>query len=145
MVEDWGTARERQRRRRRWKWVALVIVAAIAAPIVAAFVLGIVDGYTSHGIIGPGPDRRPHIGYVGMALAVLVAVAVQYRLWRAADEVERGQINVALGLAGVVALSTLPVLSLAAKPLALANPAMLGWGLAVATLIGTRIVQRLRG
>lgn len=145
MVENWGTARERQRRRRRWKWVALVIVAAIAAPIVAAFVLGIVDGYTGRGVVGPGPDRRPHIGYVGMALAVLVAIAVQYRLWRAADEVERGQINIALALAGVVALSTLPILSLAAEPLALANPAMLGWGLAAATLIGTRIVQRLRG
>lgn len=145
MVEDWGTARERQRRRRRWKWVVLVIVAAIAAPIVAAFVLGIVDGYTGQGAPGPAPDRRAHIGYVGMALAVLVAVTVQYRLWRAADEVERGQINIALGLAGIVALSTLPVLSLAAKPLALPNPAMLGWSLSAATLLGTRIVQRIRG
>lgn len=145
MIENWGAARERQRRRRRWKWVALVIVAAIAAPIVAAFVLGIVDGYTGRGVVGPGPDRRPHIGYIGMALAVMVAIVVQYRLWRAADEVERGQINIALALAGVVALSTLPILSLAAAPLALDNPAMLGWSLATATLIGTRIVQRLRG
>lgn len=145
MVDDWGTARERSRKRRRWKWVALALVAAVAAPMVAAFLLGIMDGYTGVHDPAGGTDSRAHIGYVGMALAMLLASVVQYRLWRNSDEVERAQINVALALAGIVALTTLPVLSLAQGPLALGNPAMLGWGLAAATLIGVRLVQRLRG
>ncbi|MEP9401764.1 hypothetical protein [Sphingomonas sp. VNH70] len=144
-VENWGTARERAARRRRWKWVALAAAAAVLAPLLAAFLLGIMDGYT--GVHGPagGTDSRAHIGYVGMALAMLVATAVQYRLWRNSDEVERSRINAAMALAGLVALTALPVLSLAQAPLGLANPAMLGWGLAAATLIGVRLVQRLRG
>ncbi len=145
MTDNWGTTRERSRRRRRWKWVALVVVAAMAAPLLSSFVLGFINGFSGAHDPAQAIETRSHIGYVGMALAVLVALAVQYRLWRNADEVERAQINVALGLAGVVALATLPVLSLAQAPLGLKNPAMIGWGLAVTVLLGTRIVQRLRG
>ncbi len=145
MVDDWGTAREAQRKWRRWKWVALAMVLVVLAPVAASFGLGLVEGLTSAHDPARTVSLRDHIGYVGMVVAMLVALAVQYRLWRNADEVERAQINVALALAGIVALTTLPVLSLAQAPLALKNPAMFGWGLAAATLIGVRLVQRLRG
>lgn len=145
MVEQWGAARERQRQRRRWKWVAVAILVVTLAPLVAAFLLGLFEGIASE----PGQpspiDTRAHLNWIGLALAMPLVTAVQYRLWRNADEVERGQMNAAMALAGVVALATLPVLSLAQGPLELKNPAMLGWGLAAATLIATRILQRLRG
>ncbi len=145
MTDNWGTTREVMRRRQRWKWVALAVVLVALAPIAASFGLGLVEGFWSARDPGTIVGTRDHIGYVGVAMTMLVALAVQYRLWRNADEVERAQINVALALAGVVALASLPVLSLAQGPLGLKNPAMIGWSLAVAVLLGTRILQRLRG
>ncbi|KQN00388.1 hypothetical protein ASE78_04540 [Sphingomonas sp. Leaf25] len=145
MHDNWGTTRERSRKRRRWQWVGLAVVLVVLAPIAASFGLGLVEGIWSVRDPGTTVSTRDHIGYVGVAMTMLVALAVQYRLWRAADEVERGQIATALSLAAIVALTILPVLSLAQGPLGLRNPAMIGWGLAAATLIATRIVQRLRG
>lgn len=145
MHDNWGTARERSRKRQRWQWVGLAVVLVVLAPIAASFGLGLVEGVWSAHDPATTVRTRDHIGYVGIAMTMLVALGVQVRLWRAADEVERGQINVAVALAGIVALTTLPVLSLAQAPLGLRSPAMIGWGLAAATLIGTRILQRLRG
>ncbi|KQM27851.1 MULTISPECIES: hypothetical protein [unclassified Sphingomonas] len=145
MVEDWGTARERQRKRRRWKWVAIAIVAVAVAPILATFIMGVIEGHTSVAT----PDRairtRAHASYIATAIAMLAAVTINYRIWRAADEVERRQMTDALALGGIVALVTLPILSLAAVPLGFDNPGMIGWGLAIAALVTLRIVQRLRG
>lgn len=145
MVDDWGTARERQRRRRRWKWVAVAIALVVLTPLATSFGLGLVEGLTSVRDPSRTVTTRDHVAYLGVAAMILSVLAVQLWQWRAADEVERGQINIALALAGVAALASLPVLSLAQKPLALANPAMIGWGLAIAALVATRIVQRLRG
>jgi len=145
MVEDWGTARERQRKRRQWKWVAIAIVAVAAAPILATFVMGVVEGYTSVTTPDHAIRTRAHAGYVAAAIAILAAVLINYRIFRAADELERRQMTDALALAGIVALVTLPILSLAAVPLGFDHPGMIGWGLAIAALVVLRIVQRLRG
>ncbi len=143
MVEDWGTARERQRRRRRWKWVAAAIAVVVLAPILAAFLLGVLDGVIS--AVSHPVDRGQHLNWIGVTVAMPLVIAIQYRLWRAADEVERSQINIALAIGGITALATLPILSLAQQPLGIGNPAMIGWSLASAALVMTRIVQRLRG
>ncbi len=148
MVDDWGTARERQRKRRRWTWVAVAAVVMIVAPLVAALLLGVLDGMLEHAPGNAGRlsfDSSPHLHWIGLAFAMPLVIAIQYRLWRHADEVERGQINVAFAMFGVVAFMALPVLALAQKPLGIANPAMIGWSAAVVALIATRIVQRLRG
>ena len=145
MVEDWGAARERQRRRRRWKWVAMAIAVVALAPLVTTFVLGMVEGYSEVA----NPERairtRDHAGYIAIAIAMLGALVFNLRIWRNADEVERQQLTAAAAVTGIAALIALPVLSLAQKPLALSNPAMIGWGFAIAALVATRIVQRLRG
>lgn len=145
MVEDWGTARERQRRRRRWKWVAVAIALVAVTPLATSFGLGLVEGLTSAHDPAGTVATRDHVAYLGVAAMILSVIAVQAWQWRAADEFERARINSALALAGVAALASLPVLSLAQKPLALPNPAMIGWALAIAALVVTRIVQRLRG
>ncbi len=145
MTDDWGTNRERARKRRRWTTAAIAAVAVALALPLAVFVLGIVEGFTGAHDPARAIPTRDHAGYLGIAFAMLVALVVNVRLWRGGDEVERAAIVAALATAGIVALTTLPVLSLAAEPLALRNPAMLGWGLSVATLIGMRLVQRLRG
>ncbi|WP_235515990.1 hypothetical protein [Sphingomonas sp. Leaf32] len=144
MVEDWGTARERQRRWRRWKWVAAAIAVVALAPLVTTFVLGIVEGYSEVADPARTVHTRDHAGYIAIAIAMLGALVFNLRIWRNADEVERQQMTDAAAITGVVALIALPVLSLAAKPLALSNPAMIGWSLAIAALVVTRIVQRLR-
>jgi len=144
MVEQWGAARERQRQRRRWKWVAVAIALVVVTPLATSFGLGLIEGMASaHDPTRP-VSTRDHVAYLGVAAMILSVIVVQTWQWRAADEVERGQMNAALALAGVTALASLPVLSLASRPLAISNPAMLGWGLAAAALIATRIVQRLR-
>ena len=145
MVEDWGTARERQRRRRRWIWVAAAIAVVAVAPLVTAFVLGVVDGYGEVAYPARTFRTRDHAGYIAIAIALLGALAFNLRIWRNADEVERRQLTAAAAVTGIAALIALPVLSLAQQPLALPNPAMIGWAFAIAALVVTRIVQRLRG
>lgn len=145
MVEDWGTARERHRRRWRWKWVAIAIAVVAVAPILATFVMGVIEGYSSVATPDHAIRTRAHASYIATAIAMLAAVTINYRIWRAADEVERQQMVGALALAGIVALVTLPILSLAAVPLGFDHPGMIGWGLAIAALVTLRIVQRLRG
>ncbi len=143
MVEDWGTARERQRQRRRWKWVVAAIAVVALAPLVTTFVLGIVEGYSEVADPARAIHTRDHAGYIAIAIAMLGALVFNLRIWRNADEVERQQLTAAAAVTGIAALIALPVLSLAQKPLALPNPAMIGW--AIAALVATRIVQRLRG
>lgn len=145
MVEDWGTARERQRRWRRWKWVAAAIAVVALAPLVTTFVLGIVEGYSEVADPARAIRTRDHAGYIAIGIAMLGALVFNLRIWRNADEVERQQLTAAAAVTGIAALIALPVLSLAQKPLALPNPAMIGWGIAIAALVATRIVQRLRG
>lgn len=145
MVEDWGTARERQRRRRRWKWVAAAIAVVALAPLVTTFVLGMVEGYSEVADPARAIRTRDHAGYIAIAIAMLGALVFNLRIWRNADEVERQQLTAAAAVTGIAALIALPVLSLAQKPLALPNPAMIGWSIAIAALAATRIVQRLRG
>lgn len=145
MVEDWGTARERQRRRLRWKWVAAAIAVVALAPLVTTFLLGIVEGYGEVADPVRTIHTRDHAGYIAIGIAMLGALIFNLRIWRNADEVERQQMTEAAAVTGIAALVALPVLSLAQKPLALANPAMIGWGIAIAALVATRIVQRLRG
>lgn len=145
MVEDWGTARERQRRRRRWKWVAAAIAVVALAPLVTTFVLGIVEGYSEVANPTRAIRTRDHAGYIAIGIAMLGALVFNLRIWRNADEVERQQLTAAAAVTGIAALIALPVLSLAQKPLALPNPAMIGWAIAIAALVATRLVQRLRG
>lgn len=145
MVEDWGTARERQRRRRRWKWVAAAIAVVALAPLITTFVLGMVEGYSEVADPARAIRTRDHAGYIAIAIAMLGALVFNLRIWRNADEVERQQLTAAAAVTGIAALIALPVLSLAQKPLALPNPAMIGWSIAIAALVATRIVQRLRG
>ena len=145
MVEDWGAARERQRRRRRWIWVAAAIAVVALAPLVTTFVLGIVEGYSEVADPARAIRTRDHAGYIAIGIALLGALVFNLRIWRNADEVERKQMTEAAAVTGIAALVALPVLSLAAKPLALPNPAMIGWAVAIAALVATRIVQRLRG
>ena len=145
MVEDWGATRERQRRRRRWKWVAAAIAVVALAPLVTTFVLGIIEGYGEAADPARMIRTRDHAGYIAIGIAMLGALVFNLRIWRNADEVERQQMTEAAAVTGVAALIALPVLSLAAKPLALAHPAMIGWAFAIAALVATRIVQRLRG
>ncbi len=145
MVETWGTARERQRRRRRWKWVAVAIALVALTPLATSFGLGLIEGLSSARDPAGMVSTRDHVAYLGFAAMILSVIAVQTWQWRAADEFERGRINSALALAGVTALASLPVLSLAQKPLALSNPSLIGWALTIAALVVARIVQRLRG
>lgn len=145
MVDDWGTARERARVRRRWKWVGIALALVAVAPVAATFGLGLVEGLASVRNPSGVVHTRDHAPWLGVAIMMVAAVAVQWHLWRGSDEVQRRAVADALALAGIVAFVALPVLSLAQKPLGLASPAMLGWGLAIATLVGARIVQRLRG
>ncbi|WP_294324239.1 hypothetical protein [uncultured Sphingomonas sp.] len=145
MVEEWGTARERQRQRRRRTLMIMAIVTAALAPLLAVFLLGLVEGFSG----AYDPDRaiqtRSHAGYIATAIALLVVLVVKYRMWRSSDEVERQQVTAALAMAGIVALASLPVLSLAEQPLGFKFPALIGWAIAIAALVTTRIVQRLRG
>ncbi|MGW8190195.1 hypothetical protein ACWGL2_07875 [Sphingomonas hankookensis] len=145
MVEDWGAARERQRRRRRWIWVAAAIAVVALAPLVTTFVLGIVEGYSEVADPARAIRTRDHAGYIAIGIALLGALVLNLRIWRNADEVERQQMTEAAAVTGIAALVALPFLSLAAKPLVLPNPAMIGWAVAIAALLATRIVQRLRG
>lgn len=144
MVEDWGAARERQRQRRRRTWMIVAIVTAALAPLLAVFLLGVVEGYSGAQDATRAIQTRSHAGYISAAIALLVVVVVKYRMWRSSDEVERQQVTAALAMAGIVALVSLPVLSLAERPLGFHLPALIGWAFAIAALVVTRIVQRLR-
>lgn len=145
MAENWGTVREDVRRGQRRALVKTAVVTVLLVPLAASFLLGLVEGLSGADYPDGTLTSRNHAGYVGIAMVMTAVVAFNLRIWRSGDEFERQQMARAIAIAGIVTLVALPVLALAQAPLRLPSPAILGWGLGLVTLVGTRILQRLRG
>ncbi len=136
----WGearaTARANRTKRRR---VALAVVTA-AVLVGFPFIDGFIDGVRG-GAPHPTPDWVLDVLLIPV---LLLAVAVAWRNWRDADEVQRQLAVQTWAVIGFSGFLLQAAVTIAAKYVPLSNPGYVAWLISAAVGIGYYLIQRVR-
>ena len=145
MAEDWGEKKVARRKRRRWAIAAVLVVVAIAFPVLADLLGGAHLSELRNGATVT-PDGRTLSTSALLTIGfVAIVFGASWLSWRDRDEVERELARRMYAAIGLSSMALFPIVMITAPLLGIPYPAMTAWLGSIA--IGGIVygIARLRG